>query len=651
MLRGEDPHGLLTGALADPLVRPVLTGRGDLGRAPRALVLTRLGPAAGASVPVLDALVELLLEYGCDEITIGSSLSREDRDRGHVSVPQRAHSSGLTGRTARGAPYEVVDLRRETVPAPVPTTSVLSGHLVSARWLAADLRIVVAGAATDLGEGFTGCLAALAAAAAEVPGAAPCDVVADLLTHLPPHLGVVDAMATSHGPDGGRIPHEAETGVLLVGDPVLADCVLAGLLGTDRSVSSHVRAALARTGEPSGAVAGDLTPLAGLRRPDPLVTAAARVVLADPSLGRLLRAAVGGPDPGTGPTDPGAHPTDPVLATLRRVLTPLVEGANEPVGRLALLQLLGVAGLVSTQLRGWRTVLDKDRVDRVEVPLGFAPADYAGEEYDGLPGVLEPLLRPVRDLPVGAGGFRWCLVDGATVFETARTVRADFAEFVARVDVAEGISLMADYLGGRRVVVGTAPDGGSRQAERNLYLPQPNYLALWAGRPIDVCKIELVERTATEHRLWWRTVASPNGSATCDDGVLTVADAGPGRTRMSVAGRQQFTLPAVWEVLDLGTLPEVRDLLLEEAYRVFFTATFDNLEARFEGRDFRIGRDPAGGDAPLPTAAVQQLLDVARAWAASVAPPARPDRARRPDRDRRPVEVDVAGFAHFKGDS
>ena len=30
-------------------------------------------------------------------------------------------------------------------------------------------------------------------------------------------------------------------------------------------------------------------------------------------------------------------------------------------------------------------------------------------------------------------------------------------------------------------------------AERNIYLPEPNYLALWGGLPIDVCKIELVE--------------------------------------------------------------------------------------------------------------------------------------------------------------
>ena len=87
------------------------------------------------------------------------------------------------------------------------------------------------------------------------------------------------------------------------------------------------------------------------------------------------------------------------------------------------------------------------------------------------------------------------LVDGATVFEVGREVRADFDEWVARVDVAAGISLMADYLGGRRVAVSSATAGGTtrnRQAERNLFLPQPNYLAAWGGEPIDVCKIELV---------------------------------------------------------------------------------------------------------------------------------------------------------------
>jgi hypothetical protein len=261
-------------------------------------------------------------------------------------------------------------------------------------------------------------------------------------------------------------------------------------------------------------------------------------------------------------------------------------------------------------------------------------------------------------VPDDPDGLRWCLVDGATVFEVTREIAADFDEFVAHVDVAEGISLMADYIGGRRVDLGevtrdaeagdtayTGPDRAtrSRQAERNLYLPQPNYLAAWDGPPIDVCKIELVERGPDSHRLLWRTVASPNGSATHDDGTLTFSRStgGPGDsgTVVTIRGRQLFTLPPAWSTVDLATFPEVRDPLLEEAYRRFFTTTFDNLEACFEGREFRIGRPPPAPDEPLLTESLELLLGAAGEWL----------HARRGERDGTPDEVDVHGFRHVRG--
>ena len=60
-----------------------------------------------------------------------------------------------------------------------------------------------------------------------------------------------------------------------------------------------------------------------------------------------------------------------------------------------------------------------------------------------------------------------------------------------------------------------------RQAERNIYLPQPNYLVLYQGKPIDVSKLEVVEYAADRHRLYWKTIGSENGSATYDDGIAT----------------------------------------------------------------------------------------------------------------------------------
>lgn len=628
--RGDDPTATLGAALDHLTV--------DLHG--RALVLTRLAQPAPVSAAVVHALVDLLVAGGCTEVVVAGSLSTADRDRGHHGVAGLARTAGLTGRTPRDNAYDVVDLHASTVPAPVPAGSVLAGEPVSAAWVRAGVRVVLGRSVTDAADGFAGCLSTLLGAAPEVAGADPADVVADLLDHLPPALAVVDAVVSSHGPDGARLVRELATGTVVAGtDALLADCVLATLHGEDRSASRLVERALRRLGEPAGAVVGDLAPFTGWRGVHPLLRAAVHRAGADRPVGRVLAAATGGPDP-------GADPVDPVLAGVRSVLTPLVEAAGEPAGQGALSGLLGALASVGEQSRGWAACLAKDRVDRVVVPLGFDPAAVDDAVYDGLPEFLAPYERVLQGLPTGRDGLRWTLVDGATVFEVSREVAADFEEFVARVDVAAGISLMADYLGGRRVALSTDDAGRVvRQAERNLYLPQPNYLALWGGEPVDVCKVELVQRGPGEHRLLWRTVQSPNGSATWDDGTLTFTDVGRGRTRVTVRGRQLFALPPAWGAVDLAVVPEVRGPLLEEAYRRFFTTTFDNLEACFEGREFRIGRPAPTGDEPLATVTGHLVLRLARDWLA--------DRSSagsgRATVGNPSPEVDVNGFTHVRG--
>jgi hypothetical protein len=279
-------------------------------------------------------------------------------------------------------------------------------------------------------------------------------------------------------------------------------------------------------------------------------------------------------------------------------------------------------------------------VDRIVVPLGFEPDDYDAAAYADVAAQAAGFERLLDAVPAGDGGLRWTTLDRAVVFEVSRLVRAPFAEFVERVDVAAGISLMADYLGGRVVVLDRDEHGRPvRQAERNIYLTQPNYLAIWGGRPIDVCKIETVSYGATEHRLMWRTVASPNGSATYDDGAMTFTDAGPGTTRVAVSGRQLFTLPPALAAADLDRFPAYKALLVEDAYRRFFAATFDNLEACYEGREFRIGREPADPARPLPTEVLSGLVSSAGKKLTDVATQGIKESA----------NTDAQGFRHFSG--
>ncbi|NYG06657.1 hypothetical protein BJ986_001144 [Phycicoccus badiiscoriae] len=611
-----------------------------------AVVLVRLCQPTPASAAVVHAVVDLLHEAGCQPVAVGSSLHAYDRDRGHHSVAELARLAGLLGRTPRGRSYEVVDLGAELVPAPVPEASVLSGHQVSRRWAEAGSRVVVGRAVTDLVHGYAACLATLSGAAPEVAGADPADVATDLLRHLPPTLAVVDALSASVGPDGARLPKTIDSRALVVATEVLAaDSACAALLGLDRSASGLVQRAILDHGTPDGRTDGLLAPLDGAHAAHPLARAAARSVAAEPRLARVLSAAIGGPDE-------GATSADPVLASVRGVVTPLVGAADDPVGHLPLATFLGSVATLRQGALAWATGVDKATVDRREVPLGFDPAAYPDEAFDGLPAWVEPFGALLEGVAENADGMRWRLVDGATVFEVGREIRADFDEFVARVDVAVGISLMADYVGGRRVVL-PGPTGASgtpagpgrttsaRQAERNLYLPQPNYLAAWGGEPIDVCKLELVERSADRHQLTWRTVHSPNGSAEFDDGSLTFSRK-PSGTLAVVRGRQLFALPAAWAGVDLAALPELRNPLLEEAYRRFFTTTFDNLEACFEGREFRIGRPPMDPTEPLLTQSLELLLGAFSQWIGDPADPRGPASATQD-------QVDAHGFRHVRG--
>ena len=601
LVRGRDP-ALLAAAVRRLLPPSPLPGT--------AVVLVRLSPPTPVSATVVHVVVDVLVETGC-EVAVAGLLASRDRDRGHRELGALAHAAGLTGTTDRGRSYAVIDLAEDLVPSPAPGTSALAGQPVSRAWLTAGTRVVVGRAVTDLVDTYAGCLDTLLRAVPEVAGCEPADVAVEAARHLGPHLAVLDALSTSGGADGGRLPDATETDTVVVArDPVLADITLAALLGVDRSSSSLVQGAVAAIGAPSGTLEGDLQPFAGVARAHPLAVRAVRRVARDARLARVLSAATGGPDA-------GSVPADPVLAALRPVVTEAVRAATDPVGQASLVALLGLAATLAAGAETWAATMDKARVERRVVSLGFDPGVHPDADYDGLPAELARVDAIIDRLPLSEDpdALRWCFVEGATLFEVRRLVPADFDAWVERVDVAEGISLMADYIGGRRVLVGDAVpadgegDARQRQAERNLYLPQPNYLAAWGGEPIDVCKIELVERGPHRHRLLWRTVSSPNGSAVHDDGTLTFDRAGTAGTMVTIRGRQLFTLPTALDAVDLPSVPELHRPLLEEAYRRFFTSTFDNLEACFEGREHRIGRPPPDPSEPMLTESVRMLVD------------------------------------------
>jgi hypothetical protein len=301
--------------------------------------------------------------------------------------------------------------------------------------------------------------------------------------------------------------------------------------------------------------------------------------------------------------------------------------------------------------QAWAVVFAKSRVVRREVPLGFDPEDYAVADYDAVADYMAPFEEQAAVAPATPSGLRWRYEGDAVLFQMGRVVNAPYDDLVARVEIAAAIRIMNDYIGGSSVVVSRDERGRVlRQAERNVYLPQPNWLAFSGGSFIDVCKLEVVDYGDDRQRIAWRTVHSPNGSAVHDDGTVTFERVGAEQTRVTVRGLQQFTLPPFWAAADPWLAPAVKDSMVEESYRRFFTATLDNVEACYEGREFRAGRDrePAD-DEPL-----EQRLK--KSW--TVVRDLLPDRpaeafARRFSEQAAASagEVDEHGFRHFAGDA
>ena len=654
-LDATDGPRLLAEALAAAGARDVLAAVTPTAATPRpacTVVPTLSGPAAAAPDLVED-LVDRLAELGAGPVTVAVALTDADRRRGAVDAVAEARALGYRGRTPARTTYELVDLLGATVPAAVPDAAVIAHREVGRAWALADVRVVVARLCTDAADGVAAALSALPLVVPPLPGVDAADVGTDVLRHLRPQLAVVDARVSSHGPDGVHNERPLETATVVVAtDALLADVACALLTGLDPAASRHLSRALAVVGLPQPhRMLGDLTPFTGWQSSPPVLRAAVRSSETAPRLAAVLDAATRDADP-TGVAAVRATPDDRVLSAIRVLAAPLTSpSADADTSAAALAAVHATFAAAAQAARSWATVADKDRVERRDVPLGFDPAAYPESEYDAVVDYLQRYEDLLAGTAASSGGLRLRSWESSTLFEVERVLTAPYEQLVARVPLTHAIEIMADYLGGRRVVVSRDAAGRVvRQAERNLYLTQPNYLAFWGGEPIDVCKIEVLRYGDGWQRIWWRTVDSPNGSARHDDGSVLVERVDERRSRVVIRGRQEFTLPLFWQVVDLDLLPEVKAALVEDAYRRFFTATLDNVEAMYEGRDFRIGREPADRSEPPLTQAAEPLLAAAGRWLrdADLGGMRRPRRRARAGRSSS-ATVDEHGFTHVPG--
>lgn len=553
------------------------------------------GAPTGTDPELVEHLIDLLHERGYRETAVGEGRSSFDLWLENRDVLVLAEMIGYRFVTARGNSYDVVDLGEDLIEVEYPQGSALYGTGLARPWVEAHYRVGFAKNKTDeenfYALGLNNLLGVLPLRDKDYHyrhRLKPWDVVPDLLRQTPVHFSIIDAVVSNHGSAGSRVPRPLATQTVIAStDLLLADWAAAVKMGVDPHASPLNARALRETGLPVGyEIVGDQSPYEGWVNVHPLVADSVRKRNEWTALSRAVK-------PWLQPVNPELFPfkdavNERVNALSSRYLSQL---DDNPAAFWATVGLNYWFAAVHKSIEALRTLYRKDSLRWIEAPLNVDLALYDPADYEGIVAYLEPLAELIRHAAPDANGLRWRHLDGSVLFDFSRVIPAPYDDFVARVDISRAIEFMNDYIGG--VAVPVARDEADRvthQAERNLYLTQPNYLVLYEGKVIDVTKLEFITYTDDEQKIYWKTVKSENDSAAFDDGIVTFARAAGGETRVTVFGRQQFTLPLFWQAVNLDLNPLLKDFLVTHAYTTFFTRTLANFEARYEGRAIRIGR-------------------------------------------------------------
>lgn len=551
-----------------------------------------LGSPAATAPTLVEGLIDLLHGRGYAQVAVAAAADSSTLWAENREARALADLLGYRYVTDAGRPYEVIDLGEDLVDVGFAEGTLLHGSLLARAWRDAHFRITFAKNRADEQQGYALSLDTLIGV---LPLADkdyyyrhrfdPGEVVVELLRTLPIQFALIDAWTSSHGAGGGRSPRPIATKTLIASSYVLlADYAGALKMGLDPYVSEISRRALQRIGlPPRYRIEGNLAPYPDWVNVHPVVVDSSRRRDAWTAASRGLK-------PWLQVTDSELFPfKDPVDARVNAALAPRF--ANVDGDRSAFWTLVFANYALSSlhgALESYRVLWDKDALRHREAPLNLDLDAYGLGDYEATRELLD-LFPLLRDLPSDEHGLRWRYLEDAVLFEFVRTIPIPFRQFVEKVDVSRTIQFMNDYLGGAVVPVARDEHGRvTHQAERNIYLPQPNYLVLYQGKVIDVTKLEFVEYEEDRHRISWKTLKSENGSARYDDGVVAFERAEAG-TRVSIFGRQLFELPPFWQAVDLDLAPEIKASLVTDAYRIFFSRTLANFEALVEGREIRIG--------------------------------------------------------------
>ena len=543
---------------------------------------------------LVEALVDALHDRGHSDVAIGAAAEASGTWADNRDAFALAELLGYRLVTTKNRRYDVSDLSSDVDDAVFPSQSALHGTGLSKVWANADVRIVFCKNKTDEFAGYALCLESLLGVLpladkhlhygiARDPG----EVVADLLSAAPVHFAIIDGLMSAHGAGGSRAPASLETATIIASPAIgLADQIGAIKMGLDPFDSAVFAKVLERHPMPRRyEVQGSLSIYPNWRNVPAVLLRANRYRAESAAVERLVK-------PWLQHLDSDLFPLkSPIDTQINGFLAEFFRDTDtSQTSRWLLIAANLLLGVLGHALECYRVLFDKDALRQKAVGLGLDLDGVKREEFDLLYHELLQLEVLAAEAPEAAPGFRWRYLDEAILFSYSRVLPIAFNTFVDRVDVARTIQYMNDYLGG--VVVALERDHAGRpvrQAERNLYLPQPNYMVLYHGKSIDVTKLEVVEYRLDRHRLFWKTIRSENASATFDDGIATFSRC-PEGTTVTIMGRQLFTLPPFWQMIDLNLVPDIKAALVNHAYLIFFDRTVANFESLVEGRSIRLGR-------------------------------------------------------------
>lgn len=547
----------------------------------------------GTDPELVEHLIDLLHVRGFRRVAVCGAKDSSDLWLENRDVMVLAELAGYRYTTPGGHDYEVIDLGQELMESAFPEESALRGEKISRRWMEADFRISFAKNKTDDEYGF-------ALGAQNLLGVLPRrdktfhyhrrlkapDVCLALLRRAPANFSIIDAFVSNHGSLGAGVPRPIETRTIIAStDMLLADLAASLKMRLDPFVSPINGKALREVSLPKGhEIVGDLAPYEGWINVPPVLMDSVRKRNESAAISRLVA---------------------PWLRSVNRELFPFKDAANERINAFAqkffgdidgnaaafsgMLATNYLASFARDSVEAFHILYEKSALKQYEAPLDFDLGQFTPADYRAVVDYMEPLECIIRATPPEPNGLRWRYIDGSVLFEFSQLIDAPFAKFVARVDISKAVQSMNDYIGGACVPV--AHDRAGRvthQAERNIYLPQPNWMVLFGGKVIDVGKLEFIHYDRDRYRIFWRSIKSSNGSAEFDDGIVTFAREKK-QTRVTIVARQKFALPLFWQIVNIDLAPRIKNPLVVQAYTNYFTGTIANFVAQYRGREFRAG--------------------------------------------------------------